>query len=280
MTDAPHDPRRSGDPEEFGSGPHYPSAHGSAPHGPSPYEAAPPGYPGQDHGHRPRIDSRDEPHYPVPHDPQVPAGGAPAYSHGYSHGHSSGYGSSPGRPTWGAAPGVGPGYAPAPPSAGLGITAMIFGIIALLLGFIPIVGLISLLLGPLAVILGIIAMVRRNGRGFGLAGVITGGLGVAVTIAVHIISGLALTAFVEEVDRYQEELQQQPQQDEAPAEDDGEWPSGLLPQDMLEEIEELEQRLEDADAEEIREVLERWGEEIDQHELDRLQQELEQRLGG
>ncbi|MGQ7786069.1 hypothetical protein [Nesterenkonia sp. K-15-9-6] len=294
MSDAPHDPRRSGEPEEFGSGPHYPSPHDPSPHShapydPSPYEAAPPGPVGHDHSRHPGQDPGQEPRYPTPHDPHadwsrhpspkpqghsaVPSGGGPGDSAGQPAGY--GYGYAPGQPTWG-------GYVPAPtPPTGLGVTSMVFGIIALLLSVLPLIGLLSLLLGPLAVILGIIAIMRRNGRGFGIAGLITGALGTAISLAVHIISGIFITAIFEEVDLLQENLVEDADQHEEgplePAEDDGGGPADLLPQDVLDDI---EQQIEDADADDVRQLLEQWGGEIDEEELERLQRELEQQLSG
>lgn len=92
-------------------------------------------------------------------------------------------------------------HAPAEPvKKGLGITSLVLGIIALVLSFIPVLGLISILLGMVAVILGILAIVKRQGRGQGIAGTITGALGVVFALIVT----LALSAFIVAVD---EEIQ-------------------------------------------------------------------------
>lgn len=73
--------------------------------------------------------------------------------------------------------------APAPPRNGLGLAALIVGIVSLLLAIIPGVGLI----GVVAVVLGVIALVRvRRGvatnRGVSITGVVLGGLAVVAAV--------------------------------------------------------------------------------------------------
>lgn len=68
-------------------------------------------------------------------------------------------------------------------SKGLGIAAMICGIVGLLLLFVPLIQFASIILCPLAIILGIIAAKKREGRGQGIAGIITGTIGVLLIAA-------------------------------------------------------------------------------------------------
>lgn len=72
-----------------------------------------------------------------------------------------------------------PGYPPHayPPSNGLATASMVLGIVALVLTFIPIIGLLAWILAPLALILGFVGMSKPNlPKGQAIAGVITGGL--------------------------------------------------------------------------------------------------------
>ncbi len=69
---------------------------------------------------------------------------------------------------------------------------MICGIVGLLLLFVPLLQLASLILCPLAIILGIIAAKKREGRGQGIAGIITGAIGlflIALGVVIGIIYG-------------------------------------------------------------------------------------------
>lgn len=70
-----------------------------------------------------------------------------------------------------------------PQSNGLGIAALITGIIALTLSLIPVIGVISWLLAPIAIILGIVGMNQRNQpRGTAIAGVATGAVALIICI--------------------------------------------------------------------------------------------------
>lgn len=97
----------------------------------------------------------------------------------------------------------GPGYgyqqpAPVQPKKGLGITAMVLGIVALVLAFVPVIAILSFILGPAAVVLGIIAFVKRNGHGQGIAGIITGALGFIIAILGFALFGTFISAVEEE----------------------------------------------------------------------------------
>jgi uncharacterized membrane protein len=73
-------------------------------------------------------------------------------------------------------------------SNGFAITALVLGIIAFLLGW---TGLIGLILGVIAVIFGIIALVKKQSKGMGITGLILGGIAL-VTAIIFTIIGLAL----------------------------------------------------------------------------------------
>lgn len=113
----------------------------------------------------------------------------------------------------------GPTPPPGPPEKkGMAVTAMVLGIIAIVLSFIPVLGLISFLLGPLAVIFGIIALVQKRGKGQAIAGIITGAVGLIIVLIGTLLFGAAILSLDEEMQR-QEELEEQIEQD---AEDAGE----------------------------------------------------------
>lgn len=106
-------------------------------------------------------------------------------------------------------------HAATPPKSGIGITAMVLGIVAFVLSFIPIIAFLSFILGPLAVVFGIVAIVKKNGRGAGIAGLITGFLGFVIVLIGTVLFGAVVTAIddelqededaIEEVEEAQEE---------------------------------------------------------------------------
>lgn len=76
---------------------------------------------------------------------------------------------------------------PAAPRNGLGLAALIVGIVSLLVALIPVVGLVGGLGGVVAIVLGVIALVRvRRGvatnRGVSITGVVLGGLAVVAAV--------------------------------------------------------------------------------------------------
>ena len=78
-------------------------------------------------------------------------------------------------------------------SNGMGTTAMVLGIIAVVLAFIPVLGLISWLLAPLAVIFGVIGVSRRDApRGQAIAGIATGGVALLVCLLWALVFGAAI----------------------------------------------------------------------------------------
>lgn len=68
---------------------------------------------------------------------------------------------------------------PKPDHNSLGKAAFIIGVIALVLSIIPFIGFISWLLAPLAILFGLIAL-RKAPRSLAIAGLVTGGLAMAV----------------------------------------------------------------------------------------------------
>lgn len=140
-------------------------------------------------------------------------------------------------PTYGQPP---PAYPVAPPQKkGLGIAAMVLGIIAIVLSFIPVVGILSFFLGGAAVILGVIAIVKKNGKGQGIAGLITGALSLLIAGSVTALTG----AFVSAVDQ---ELQGTDQSAVGDASDEEEAQEA---EQQLEEEEEAAAEREEADPE-------------------------------
>ena len=87
----------------------------------------------------------------------------------------------------------GHGTPPAAPRNGLGVAALVLGILGLVGAWVPIVGIGGGVLGLVAVILGIVGRKRAargqatNG-GLALAGIITGALAVVLAVVVTIVS--------------------------------------------------------------------------------------------
>lgn len=124
------------------------------------------------------------------------------------------------------------------PSKGLGIAAMVVGIVALVLAFIPVIGFISFVLGPIAVILGIIGLVKKNGKGQSIAGIVTGALGFFVVLVGTLLFGAFIDAFDEEMqsaesDEVEAEVAEEQAEDQSDAaelqEEEGEEPEPAAP---------------------------------------------------
>lgn len=82
-------------------------------------------------------------------------------------------------------------YQPRPhqqqPQTGLGIAGMSCGITAIGLSVIPVLGFLSFLLGPAGIVLGILAVTNDRGRGYGVAGIVTGAAGFVVALVVTLL---------------------------------------------------------------------------------------------
>lgn len=96
----------------------------------------------------------------------------------------------------------------AAPGKGMAVTALVLGILALLLCWTVIGG---VLLGLPAVILGIVAVVRARkgrsgGRGLAIGGIITGLLGIVLGVALAVVATTFLARFVdgEAAQRYEQ----------------------------------------------------------------------------
>ncbi len=76
-------------------------------------------------------------------------------------------------------------------TSGIGLAAMIVGIVAFIFGWAPFFGFLA---GVTAVILGIISLKKPGGKGMGIAGLITGGLAVLWGLVISVIFILAIVA--------------------------------------------------------------------------------------
>lgn len=122
--------------------------------------------------------------------PTQPAAGQPsAPAAASAHGQPPAGGGQP--PAWGQQPaGAGGGQPPAtgqPAGSGLAVTALIIGILSLLVGFIPFIGLIGVVGGIIALILGLVGRGKAKrgqaaGGGMALAGAIIGVIAMLVAI--------------------------------------------------------------------------------------------------
>ena len=83
-----------------------------------------------------------------------------------------------------AAPAAAPSYPPPARSEGngMGIASLVLGILSILLGWIPIIGMVSWILAPLGLIFGFIALGKTN-KGLAIGGLITSGIGLLICIA-------------------------------------------------------------------------------------------------
>lgn len=82
---------------------------------------------------------------------------------------------------------------------------MVLGIVALVLAFIPFIGVGSFVLGLTALGLGIFAVIKHKGRGQGIAGIICGAVAILVALVVTIITGAIFSAVDREVQNFQDE---------------------------------------------------------------------------
>lgn len=100
----------------------------------------------------------------------------------------------PAPPAFAAAPPIDPAYALAAPSTpqakGLAIAALIVGIAAFVLGWMPLIGLV---LGAVAIGLGIAALRRRQSKGMGITGLVLGALGVISSILASVLLAVIIT---------------------------------------------------------------------------------------
>src|SRR5436190_7492498 len=81
-----------------------------------------------------------------------------------------------------------PAYTPPPTPPhnegnGMAVASLVLGILSVLTGWIPIVGLVAWILAPLGLIFGFLAIGKPNGKGMAIGGLITSGLGLLICIA-------------------------------------------------------------------------------------------------
>jgi len=101
-----------------------------------------------------------------------------------------------------------PGQSAQPPvgqPSGLSIGSMITGILAIIMSFVPILG---LLLGITAIILGILALKQPAGRGFTIAGIVTGGVGALINIFAITLLAISFSLFTGAVQESIKEAEQ------------------------------------------------------------------------
>jgi hypothetical protein len=101
--------------------------------------------------------------------------------------------------------GYGPGYGQGQGQLrnGYGTTALVLGIVGLLISFIPFVGVIGAICGLIAIVFGFLGLGRvkrneANNRGLAIAGIVTGILAIVITVLYFAVFG----AFVNEADNY------------------------------------------------------------------------------
>lgn len=80
---------------------------------------------------------------------------------------------------------------PPPEPKGMAITALVLGILAIVFSLVP---LLAFPLGALAIIFGIISIRRNVAKGMSIAGLITGSVGLLITVVVFIFTFMALQA--------------------------------------------------------------------------------------
>ena len=98
-------------------------------------------------------------------------------------------------------------YPQANNSNSMGTAAMVLGIIALVLSFIPVIGMISWILAPLAIIFGIIGMNKVGvPKGGAIAGLVTGGIALLICLLWVIAFGAAVGNAAAEADRMNQQL--------------------------------------------------------------------------
>ncbi|EYT83598.1 membrane protein, partial [Streptomyces sp. Tu 6176] len=135
---------------------------------------------------------------PVPPPPVAPTGPAPAAGPG-----GYGYPGYPAQPAYPGYPGYGwPGVHPAPQN-GLGVAALVLGILSCCL--FCLYGVVSLVLGILAVVFGVKGRRRAdrgeaNNRGQAQAGFVTGVIGIVLGVAVIVLLIIGISVAVHDSD--------------------------------------------------------------------------------
>lgn len=84
------------------------------------------------------------------------------------------------------------GPAPAQ-SNGLAIASLVLGILSIVFGIIPVIGLISWILAPVGLVLGFMALGKPTGRGMAIGGTVTSGIGLLICILWVVGLGAAIS---------------------------------------------------------------------------------------
>ena len=91
----------------------------------------------------------------------------------------------------------------------MAIIALVLGIVALLIAWIPVVNFFAIVLGIVALILGFIAMKKSaelGGRGMAIGGIVTGGLALLGSILMIVVISAWLNTASNEIDDWNDEL--------------------------------------------------------------------------
>jgi len=83
----------------------------------------------------------------------------------------------------------------------MGVAAMVLGILAVVLFWIPAVGWLGVLMGLVALILGIAAM-RKANKGLGLVGIVLGSVGLIGGLIVQILVIFAADAAIDQIEQH------------------------------------------------------------------------------
>ena len=130
----------------------------------------------------------------------------PNNPHGQTHGQDPRGQAPQGYPQQGYAPAGYPqggyGQPPQRPGNGFGVAALVVGIIALLLAWIPVINIGAIVLGVIAVILGILGLRKKfAGRGMSIAGIVLGALAIIGSVIVLIATAAFVGLVEEEIQR-------------------------------------------------------------------------------
>ena len=84
--------------------------------------------------------------------------------------------------------------APATPGNGLATASLVLGIIALVIVFIPVLGMLAWLCAPIGLILGLVALSKPHGRGSAIAGIVCSALSLLICLGWVLFFGAIMAA--------------------------------------------------------------------------------------
>jgi len=79
-------------------------------------------------------------------------------------------------------------------SNGMAVASLVLGILSILFGWIPIIGLVSWILAPLGLVLSVLAMNKSASKGLAIAGVVCSSIGLLICILWVVGLGALVTA--------------------------------------------------------------------------------------